>query len=94
MQLAPTKRTPVALPRFSAGVSKSTKYGVYTRGLVSREAPSCPTGQTTSRTIAGDGECPRTGASETAARSRGERSRRSTAKSAVGPVPRKEALFH
>ncbi|KYN12535.1 hypothetical protein ALC57_15262 [Trachymyrmex cornetzi] len=159
MQLAPTKRTPVALPRFSAGVSKSNEIWragydssflpnsqisllipstisslagpfdrsscllpaaenprifvyrgagaegahwsrralgavrqkpllvrnvwsdrrVYTRGLVSREAPSCPTGQTTSRTIARDDE---------GARARGD------AESAVGPVPRKEALFH
>jgi len=71
---------------------------VYTRGLVSREAPSCPTGQTTSRTIARDDECPRAGASETgmfAAREvSGAGAARRRALSAVGPVPRKEALFH
>lgn len=72
---------------------------VYTRGLVSRgEAPSCPTGQTTSRTIARVDEGPRAGASETdtftAREVSGAGAARRRALSAVGPVPRKEALFH
>lgn len=74
----------------------------YTRGLVSRDAPPFPTGQTTREAIARDGEYPDGwSASETVtflAAARGERRSRSRARAharqrerAVGPVPRKEA---